>query len=77
MGNSYSNGAAESSVWSSQPGSNVLTPTWINTDSSAAPTVLLYVPDYDLFSITGDADVFKSTFFDTKTAYAVIFTALV
>lgn len=64
--------AAESSVWSSQAGSDVLTPVWTNSDGSAAPTVLIYNADSDTFAIIGSLD--QARVFGVQ-QYAVIFTA--
>lgn len=75
-GNSYSSYfASETSVWSSQAGSNVLTPTWTNTDGSAAPTTLLNAASDGSFLITGSVSKLSARF-SGDTLRAVIFTAV-
>ncbi|KAJ2968183.1 hypothetical protein NUW54_g13295 [Trametes sanguinea] len=48
---------AESAVWTldeSDPSHIVLTPTWINTDGSAATTQIVYSPGADALALVGD-----------------------
>lgn len=63
----------ETSVWTSQADSNVLTPTWTNTGGFAAPTFLAYDPTFDLLLITGSVSNYNAEF--GSAAYPVHFTA--
>lgn len=54
----------ESSIWEYDPSTQLLAPNWINADSTASPSALVYIGS-DLapfFAITGDVAEFNSTF---------------
>lgn len=55
--------AAESAIWNYDPKTQAITPQWINTDGSPAPTNLVYANDFNqAFILTGDVPVFQGTF---------------
>ncbi|KAJ6622437.1 hypothetical protein B0H10DRAFT_2013923 [Mycena sp. CBHHK59/15] len=52
----------ESSIWSYDPVTGALAPQWLNSDSSAPPTSIMYVVEEPLFALTGDPETFVNTF---------------
>ncbi|KAI9065196.1 hypothetical protein FKP32DRAFT_1674846 [Trametes sanguinea] len=66
---------SESAVWTldeSDPSHIVLTPTWINTDGSAATTQVVYSPSANALAVIGDYPLFSSNF-GTVTPVTLIF----
>jgi len=52
----------ESAIWSYDPKTQAVTPSYINSDSSKPDTVFGYADSGDAFILTGDATVFTNTF---------------
>ncbi|CAE6436450.1 unnamed protein product [Rhizoctonia solani] len=56
--------ASESAIWSYDPSSRVFTAEWVNTDGSSVNAHILWADqeENDLFTLTGDADAFRTTY---------------
>ncbi|KAJ7454673.1 hypothetical protein FB451DRAFT_1373346 [Mycena latifolia] len=52
----------ESAIWSYDPGTKLLAPQWINTDSSAPPTVLAFAEGDENFVLIGSVSAYNSRF---------------
>jgi len=58
----------ETNVWTLDPATNALTPSWINSGGSAASVSLVYVSAANAFAITGDSGAFDNNFGTTTPA---------
>ncbi|CAE7148455.1 unnamed protein product [Rhizoctonia solani] len=56
--------ASESAIWSYDPTSRAFTIQWVNTDGTSADADILWSNQEgnELFTLTGDADLFRSTY---------------